>query len=157
RPPRTSHARQRSRRGEGVLLMRRAIADPGPARGARASARLAPLVCALLAASATVPAHAAPIVYQGAVVPRRDVETMFAAAAHTPADTAALARAAETLQRRLQSGGWLDARVHAAWDTAAAGALQIAVDEGARHRWTAPRIVSPSPAESLRIAAALDV
>jgi outer membrane protein assembly factor BamA len=129
---------------------------PAVANRPRGAGRRAALAIVVLAGLTAPSAHAAPLVYHGTVVPRREVETLFAAA-RSPADSAALQRALEALQRRLQDGGWLNARVHAAWDTLRGGGLEVAVEEGIRHRWAAPRIVAPSPAESARIATALAV
>ena len=112
---------------------------------------------AVLLMTLLVPAHSAhaALDYRGTAVPRREVEALFAgASAH--GDSAATARGVEALERRLQNGGWLDARVDAVWDSAAS-TLRVSAFEGRRSRWGGLEIQAPAAAESARIAAAVEL
>ncbi len=73
----------------------------------------------------------------------REAEALFAPALRAPADSAVLARALHRAETRLQSDGWLDATLTAAWDTARS-ALSLAATAGTRYRWRKLTVVLPS-------------
>lgn len=64
----------------------------------------------------------------------REAEVLFAPALRAPGDSAATVAALAAATARLQSGGWLDARVHATW-AADRTALAVAAEPGTRWHW----------------------
>jgi outer membrane protein assembly factor BamA len=100
--------------------------------------RCAPLAGLLLAAHCSAgalgPAAGARMHLNGWPLATREGEALFAPALRTPGDSSALALALRKTEARLQSGGWLDARVHAAWEPAGAW-LAVDAEPGVRYRW----------------------
>jgi outer membrane protein assembly factor BamA len=108
--------------------MWRPLASPAP--GLRALA----LVCALAACAA--PAAAAPrLAVAGWPGPEAEATGLVQPALRAPGDSAATAAALARLSSQLQSQGWLDARVRAAWTAGADAALTVTVEPGTRYRW----------------------
>ncbi|HET9327372.1 MAG TPA: BamA/TamA family outer membrane protein [Candidatus Eisenbacteria bacterium] len=96
--------------------------------------------------------------YRGGGLSRNQAEALFAPALRAPGDSAALATALRKLVSGLQAAGYLDARAHARWDSAAAGPrLEVDTESGDRHRITSLAIDTPSAAESLVFASALKI
>ena len=116
------------------------------ARWMRAIAQ-APVIMAhalALLASATT-AHAAPaarLQLAGWPLAQHEAEGWFAAPLRAPSDSSALAAALARAEARLQSAGWLEARISAEWssDTSSLG---VRVEPGARRRWGALELAVP--------------
>ena len=87
---------------------------------------------------------------QGWPLALREADERFAQALHAPGDSVALASALARAEERLQSSGWLDARLHAGWapDTAT---LAVRVEPGTRYRWGRLTLSVPG-ADSARFA-----
>lgn len=117
------------------------------------------LVAPLLTMVRPVPAGAASpsarLEVRGTELPRRRLEAMFAPALRAPRDAAALEVALTTLIAEFEESGYLDARATAAWDSAPAPVLRLAVREGPRYRLSELAIDAASPADSARLAALL--
>ncbi len=107
-----------------------------------------------LAALCGVPSPAAAanarLKLDGWPLPSREGEALFAPALRAPNDSSALALALRRAETRLQSGGWLDARVHAAWQ-ATDEVLAVRAETGVRYRWGALTCDVPH-ADSLTLA-----
>jgi outer membrane protein assembly factor BamA len=120
------------------------------------TSRLFPLLLLLTLAST---AFAAPrLDYRGEGLSRHQAEALFAKALSAPGDSATLAQALRHLASGLQAAGYLDARVHARWDSAGASPrLDVTAEAGPRIKITSLAIDAPSPAESLTFASAISV
>src|SRR5262249_47610620 len=96
---------------------------------------MASLVLSLIGLAPTaLAAPAARLRLEGWPLAMREAEGWFAAPLRAPADSAALAAALARAESRLQSGGWLDARVAAEW-SGDSSSLGIRVEPGLRRRW----------------------
>jgi len=102
--------------------------------------------CALFALAAGARfAHAAPapkLEVRGWPLPSREVEALFAPALRSPGDSTTLAAALRRTASRLQSAGWLDASVDAAWDTVSRRLL-CTTEPGERYRWRSVSLAVP--------------
>ena len=83
----------------------------------------------------------------------RDAEGWFAAALRSPGDSLALASALSRAEVRLQSSGWLDARLGARW-SADSSRLALTAEPGERYRWGTLSLAVP-PGDSARLASLL--
>jgi outer membrane protein assembly factor BamA len=90
---------------------------------------------------------------KGWPLPVRDAEGWFAAALRAPGDSLALASALARAELRLQSSGWLDARLTARW-AADSTRLLLTAESGERYRWGALSLVVP-PDDSTRLSGLL--
>ena len=136
------------------LIAPRASGAPSPWRG-RASGRLVRVVVLMLlacGASALRADAAARVGIVGWPLARAEAEALAAPALRAPRDSSALAASSEALARRLQDAGWLDARVHLAWNAGADSGLVAQVAAGERYRWSALAIEAP-PEDSAAFAA----
>lgn len=99
----------------------------------RSLARLLRWTAPLLLAAG---AHAAEprLVLESWPLPSREAESMLARALRAPSDSAALAGALTQAIARLQSAGYLEARLSASWD-ATGGTLTLRTQPGERWRW----------------------
>ncbi len=120
---------------------------------ARTAIRFA--LAAFALALAAAPAAAARLELAGWPLAHAEAEAIAAPALRAPRDSSALDAAARGLSARLQAGGWLDARVRAAWAIAGEPVLQVRIEDGPRYRWAAIAIDAP-PADSAAYAAALE-
>jgi len=113
------------------------------------------LACGMLAAAtaAAAPRLEAP----GKTIARRRLEAMVAPALRAPGDSAALALSLAAVRAELEGAGYLDARVHAAWDSSGTPVLRLTVEEGLRARLASLAIDTPSAEDSARFAASLDL
>jgi outer membrane protein assembly factor BamA len=112
------------------------------------------VVATLLALAPAAHAEkAARLELRGWPLAARDAEGWFAPALKAPGDSLALASALARAEARLQSGGWLDARLTAQWS---ADSMKLALDvaTGARYRWGALTLAVP-PGDSARLASFL--
>ena len=107
-------------------------------------------------------ARAAPhLDYRGTVLTEAQAEGLMQRALRSRAphgvgpDSAAVRAALGSVIERLQDLGFLDARATAAWDSSAAGRLELRVVEGPRSRLRSIRIATAPPADSSRFAASL--
>ena len=108
---------------------------------------------AALAALALAPAAQAQksrLELQGWPLSARDAEGGFAAALRAPGDSVALASALSRAEVRLQSSGWLEARLTARW-AADSTRLVLTAKPGERYRWGALSLAVP-PGDSTRLA-----
>jgi len=112
------------------------------------------LVATLLATHALAPAAraaaSAKLDLRGWPLAMRDAEGWFAPALRAPGDSLALATALGRAELRLQSGGWLDARLSAQW-SADSTRLSLIAEPGGRYRWGALALAVP-PGDSARLA-----
>jgi hypothetical protein len=100
-------------------------------------------------------AHAAArLEYRGSVLPRREVESLAAAALRTPGDSTALAALLGTVVTRLQELGHLEARAQAAWE-AGRTALVLEALEGPLFRLRSVAIEAPDRSDSAAFGAGL--
>jgi outer membrane protein assembly factor BamA len=106
-----------------------------------AAARTALAACLLLAGAAPA-AGATRLAPAGWPLTTREAEALFEPALRAPADSAALARSLHRASARLQSAGWLEASLAAAWDTAGQ-VLALDVASGTRFRWGALSVAMP--------------
>lgn len=83
----------------------------------------------------------------------REAAALLAPALRAPGDSAQAATALATAESALQSGGWLEARVHADWN-AARDTLRVRVEPGVRYVWGTAALEVPA-ADSAAYAAAL--
>jgi len=112
------------------------------------------LVAAALATAAGGARAAARLEYRGAVLPRREVEALAAAALRAPADSTALATLLGAVVARLEESGRLEARATAAWDTGGA-VLRLETREGPLYRLRTVAIDGAAPGDSAAFGAAL--
>ncbi len=116
------------------------------------------LLLVALGLGAVRPAHAAAtarLELAGSPLASAEGEALLQPALRAPADSAALARSLDALLARMQSGGWLDARVAAAWrGDSAERVLAAKVSAGSRYRWGALALDVPRE-DSAAVAAAL--
>jgi outer membrane protein assembly factor BamA len=113
---------------------------------------LAALIAAFVTIALAVPAYAekaARLELKHWPLSVREAEGWFAPALRTPADSLALATALARAEVRLQSAGWLDARLAAAW-AADSSVLTLSAETGARYRWGALSLAVP-PGDSARL------
>jgi hypothetical protein len=137
------HGDDRAGRSEGVLLMTRA-------RGQLTFVLVATLLAAHGLAPAAQAAASAKLELRGWPLAMRDAEGWFAPALKAPGDSLALATALGRAELRLQSGGWLDARLSAQW-SADSTRLSLTAEPGGRYRWGALALAVP-PGDSARLA-----
>ncbi len=123
-----------------VLRARRGLWPRCVARRCALFALLALLACACASLARAAPV--ARLRVTGWPLASREADALFAPALRSPADSSALARALERAEVRLQSSGWLDASLAAAWDRAA-NALALSADAGPRYRWRGLALVVP--------------
>jgi outer membrane protein assembly factor BamA len=120
----------------------------------QAAAKLAAILATLMAPLALAPvahaAKAARLDVRGWPLSVRDAEGWFAPALRTPGDSLALASALARAEARLQSAGWLDARLTAQW-SADSTRLALGTETGERYRWGALALAVP-PGDSARLA-----
>jgi outer membrane protein assembly factor BamA len=114
---------------------------------------LVALVAALAPAPASLAAKSARLELQGWPLASRDAESSFAPALHAPGDSLALAAALARAEMRLQSGGWLDARLAARWASDSTR-LVLSAEPGERYRWGALSLAVP-PGDSTQLASLL--
>ena len=112
------------------------------------------LVVALLGVPGAARAVAARLEYRGAVLSRREVESLAAPALRAPGDSTALAALLGRLVARLEDLGHLDARASGTWD-AGRTVLRLETREGALFRLRSVVIEAPGPADSAAFAEAL--
>ena len=108
------------------------------------------LAAALALAPPATAAGVARLELRGWPLLARDAEGGFAPALRAPGDSVALASALAKAEVRLQSSGWLDARLTAHW-SADSSRLELRTEPGVRYRWGALSLAVP-PADSARLA-----
>jgi outer membrane protein assembly factor BamA len=97
---------------------------------------------------------AARLEYRGAVLQRREVESLAAPALRAPGDSTALAALLGTVVTRLQERGFLEARAQAGWD-AGRVALVLETREGPLFRLRSVTIETPDRPDSAAFGAGL--
>ncbi len=104
----------------------------------RRSAFLTPAAVLALLWVQWLPGHAATrLEVSGWPLSRREGEALFQTAMRTPADSVALASAVVAAATRLQSAGYLNARIEAQWRTGADAVLEVRTLPGVVHRLSA--------------------
>src|SRR5439155_10299956 len=124
---------------------------------ARRMMRMAWLAAALIAAPpAAAGARAAPALdVRGAALGPRETRAALEPAVRAPGDSAALSGALGALVERLQEQGYWQARARGRWESR--DRLSVAVEPGPRVRLASVTLRATSPADSMRIASALEV
>lgn len=114
----------------------------------------ATMLASMMLAFASAGAAAAPrLRLDGWPLASRDGEALFAATLRAPSDSAALAAALVGAESRLQSLGWLDARIRASW-YAEQGVLEVTTEPGRRYHWGSVSCAVPG-ADSLLLVSLL--